>query len=103
MFSLLLILFLILFSVGYGGFAALRPAIARQYFGRSQFGVIFGFLIGIGWLGGVIGPTLTGWIYDTWGNYQISWFLIGGLSVVPLIALLTMVPIKDSTESAESP
>ena len=102
-FSLLLILFLILFSVGYGGFAALRPAIARQYFGRSQFGVIFGFLIGIGWLGGVIGPTLTGWIYDTWGNYQISWFLIGGLSVVPLIALLTMVPIKDSTESAESP
>ncbi len=98
-FSLLLILFLILFSIGYGGFAALRPAIASQYFGRSQFGVIFGLLIGIGWLGGVIGPTLTGWIYDTWGNYQISWFLIGGLSVVPLIALLTMVPIKDSTES----
>lgn len=85
-----LILFLILFSIGYGGFSPLRPAIAREYFGRSRFGVIFGLLIGIGWLGGVVGPTLTGWIYDNWSNYQITWFVLGGISVVPFIALLTI-------------
>lgn len=98
-----LVLFLILFSTGYGGLLSLRTAITREYFGRSKFGVIYGFLTGIGGLGSIIGPTLAGWIYDNWGNYQISWFLLGGLSTVALISLLTIGTVRNSVESAERP
>ncbi len=99
----ILSLFLILFGIGYGGLSSLRPAITREYFGRSKFGVIFGLLIGIGWLGGVTGPTLAGWIYDNWDNYQISWFLLGGVSVLPIISLLTIRPVRNSVDLLESP
>ena len=81
----------------------MSPAIAREYFGRSKFGVIFGLLIGISGLGSITGPTLTGWIYDNWGNYQTTWFLLGGVSVIPLISLLTIGPVRNSVELVESP
>ncbi|MFC1911768.1 MFS transporter [Chloroflexota bacterium] len=96
-------LFLILFSIGYGGFLSLSPAITREYFGRSKFGVIFGLLIGIGGLGSITGPTLAGWIYDNWDNYQITWFLLSGVSIIPIISLLTIGPVRNSVELAESP
>ncbi len=96
-----LVLFLILFSTGYGGLLSLRAAITRVYFGRSKFGVIFGLLTGIGGLGSIIGPTLAGWIYDNWGNYQTTWFLLGGLSTVALISLLTIGTVRNSVELVE--
>jgi MFS family permease len=91
----LLIPFLTLFGVGYGGGNVLRPALAREYFGRSNFGTIFGFIIGIGAVGVVVGPTLAGWAYDYWGSYQVIWLLLGGLAILATILVLTIRPVRD--------
>ena len=88
----MLVLFLALFGVGYGGNNALRPSLTREYFGRRNFGSIFGLILGIGAIGGITGPTLAGWVYDNWGSYQAVWFLLAGLAIVAIISILTMAP-----------
>lgn len=90
----LIIPFIILFSIGYGGLNVQRPSLVRDYFGRANFGTIFGLIIGINMLGGIVGPTLAGWVYDTWGRYQGMWLVLAGLPFAALIAMLTIAPIR---------
>ena len=73
--------FLLMFGVGYGGLAALRPALTRECFGRGHFGSIFGLVIGINAIGGIVGPPVAGWFYDTWGDYRAVWIVISLLSI----------------------
>ena len=86
----LLVPFLILFGIGYGGANALRPSLVREFFGRSNFGTVFGLLIGINTLGSVIGPPVAGWVYDNWGSYQGIWLVLAGLAVIALVLVATI-------------
>jgi len=65
-----LVPFLILFGIGYGGLNVMRPALVQEYFGRSNFGTIFGIIIGVSMAGSIGGPAVAGWAYDSWGSYQ---------------------------------
>jgi MFS family permease len=80
--------FLLLFSPGYGGGMVVRGAILREYFGRDSFGKILGIIMGCAAVGGIIGPTLAGWVFDILGSYQPIWLIFCGLT--GLTALLTL-------------
>ncbi|MFC1957214.1 MFS transporter [Chloroflexota bacterium] len=98
-----LVLFLIFFGIGYGGLNVLRTSIGREYFGRANFGTIFGFIIGINMVGNIIGPTLAGWVYDTRGSYQGLWFVLAALPIAALISMLTISPVSSKVKvTAES-
>jgi OFA family oxalate/formate antiporter-like MFS transporter len=84
------ILFLLIFPPGYGGSIVLRGAILREYFGRNSFGKILGFTYGTGAIGGIIGPTLAGWIFDTTGSYQMVWLGFCGLNALTIWLMLKM-------------
>ncbi|MFC2017338.1 MFS transporter [Chloroflexota bacterium] len=99
--SWLLVPFLILFSTGYGGCNALRPSLIRDYFTRTNFGTIFGLIIGINSLGGMVGPPLAGWVYDNWGSYQGIWLVFAGLAVVAVISTLTTSPVRNAVQLAD--
>jgi len=88
----LLVLFLILFGIGYGGNNTLRGSAIREFFGRSNFGAIHGLVIGIMMLGSITGPPLAGWVFDNWGSYQPIWFVFTGLAVVGILLALTTPP-----------
>ena len=75
----LLFLFLVLFSSGSGGSMVLRGAILREYFGRDSLGKILGITMGFASIGGIIGPTLAGWVFDTLGSYHLIWFVFCGI------------------------
>ena len=75
----LVFLFLVLFSSGSGGSMVLRGAILRQYFGRNSIGKILGITMGSASIGGIIGPTLAGWTFDTLGSYDLIWFVFCGI------------------------
>ena len=94
----LLVPFLVLMGIGYGGSNALLPLLGRAYFGRTNFGSIYGIMEGIGTIGGIIGPALAGWAYDNWGSYQIIWFLLAGLAVVAIISVFTIAPVGSTVE-----
>ena len=90
--SWLLFPFLVLFGIGYGGINPTRPSITREYFGRDNFGKIFGLIQGMCAIGSLTGPALAGFTYDTTGSYQIIWFIFAGLAIPAVIALLTVSP-----------
>jgi MFS family permease len=95
-----LVPFLILFGMGYGGGFALRPSLPRDFFGRMNFGSIFGLLMGISMLGNVIGPPLAGWVFDNRGSYQNIWLVFAGLAAVALVSVLIISPISATRRKA---
>lgn len=97
----LLVPFFIFFGVGYGGLVIMRVTLVREYFGRSRFGTIHGFTIGVMMLGNLIGPPLAGWVFDNWGSYQGIWFVFAGLVIVALIIMATTPPIGEATRLAD--
>ena len=68
----------------------LRGAIVRDYFGRAFFGRLLGIIIGITAVGGVIGPSITGWSYDKLGAYHPAWFSFAAVSVIPVVLALRL-------------
>lgn len=84
------LLFLLIFSPGYGGGIVLRGAILREYFGRDSFGKILGLTYGSASIGGIIGPTLAGWAFDTLGNYHIVWLTFCGLNALVIWLIMKM-------------
>jgi len=87
----LIIPFLILFPLSLGA-GVLRGSIVREYFGITSFGRIFGLMVGITAVGGIIGPFTAGWTYDTLGSYHPIWLIFAGISIIPVILMLTMEP-----------
>jgi len=85
----LLVPFLVLFGIGYGGNSTMRATLLQEYFGRSKFGAIFGFAMGIMMLGQAIGAPLAGWVFDTWGSYQGIWLVFAGLAAIALVLVAT--------------
>lgn len=85
----LLTMAVILHSVSYGSFNTLRAVLAREYFGRTRFGTIFGFMMGMMALGVIIGLRIAGWIFDTWHSYRYAWWLFTGLNAAALVLLIT--------------
>ncbi len=81
-------LFLLLFSPGFGGNMVMRGAVVREYFGVHGFGKLMGITLGTASIGGVIGPTATGWVYDTTGSYGPVWVVSAGLIVLSMLLSL---------------
>lgn len=84
----LLFLFLVLFSSGSGGSMVLRGAILREYFGRDSLGKILGITMGFASIGGIIGPTLAGWVFDTLGSYHLIWVVFCGIIALAIGLIL---------------
>jgi len=81
----LLIPFVIIYSIGFGGNNALRSPMVVQHFGRSNFGTVMGLMMGICALGGVLGPTLTGTVWDVTSSYSLAWYIGLGIGIVSMI------------------
>jgi OFA family oxalate/formate antiporter-like MFS transporter len=94
----LIVPFLIIFGIGYGGNNTLRASLIREFFGRSRFGTIHGFTVGMMALGTIAGPPLAGWVFDNWGSYQPIWFVFAGLAVVALLSVVTTPPIRGTAQ-----
>jgi len=97
----LLVPFLILFGIGYGGNNTLRASLIREFFGRSKFGTIHGFAIAVMALGTIAGPPLAGWVFDNWGSYQPIWFVFAGLAVVALLTVATTPLISGTAQAVD--
>ncbi|MFW9998414.1 MAG: MFS transporter [Candidatus Odinarchaeota archaeon] len=90
--TLKLAFFIFFFSLGQGGLAVLRGSITREYFGRQLFPKLIGIMMGLSSIGGIIGPTLTGWIYDSFDSYTFIWFACTGILLLAFIMILSIKP-----------
>lgn len=86
----MVLLFLLIYPPSYGGATVLRGAILRDYFGRDSFGKMMGILMGSSSIGGIIGPTLAGWVFDSYGTYQSLWLFYSASTSLMILLLLQM-------------
>jgi len=86
---LMLIPFVILFGIGWGGNATIRAVLLREYFGRANFGTLSGFMMGMTAICGMVGPFFVGLIFDNWGSYQGAWLIATGLVIMALFIMAT--------------
>jgi sugar phosphate permease len=93
--------FIILFGMGWGGNNTIRASLMREYFGRSNFGSIFGFLMGTSVLATMAGPVFAGWVFDTWGSYQIAWITLIIIVSAGMILMATTPPVTTRAQMTD--
>lgn len=96
----LLVPFVIVFGIGFGGLLPMIPALLREYFGRVRLGTVIGFTMGIVMIGGVIGPPLAGWVFDSFGSYQGAWFAFTSVTIIGMVILLTTPSVGNTLRMA---
>lgn len=89
---IMLVLFLILFPFGFGGITVLRGTVVREYYDKRVFGSMMGIMMGFSAAGGIIGPTLTGWIFDMSKDYRFVWMAFGGLIFLAILFVVNFRP-----------
>ena len=88
----MILLFLLFFPPSFGGSMVLRGAILREYFGRDYLGKMLGIVMGSAAMGGIVGPTLAGWVFDSTGSYQILWLAFAGAISLTVLMVLKVRP-----------
>ena len=94
-------IFLFFFSNGFGGIAALRGALLREYYGRYNFGKYLGIMMGFGACAGIIGPTAAGWVFDRTGSYYFVWLAFSALIGLAIILTLRIESKKEFRKSSD--
>ncbi|MEA2741330.1 MAG: hypothetical protein QOH05_4637 [Acetobacteraceae bacterium] len=88
------------FGLAYGGVMPLYAVLARAYFGPRIMGTVFGAAVMASSLGMALGPSVGGWIFDTFQAY--SWLYIGSFSVgLGAAAIALAFPPLPSRRSAQ--
>ncbi len=86
-----LIAFALLFGAFYGGFVAIAPSLAADYFGGRALGSVIGALYsGVG-VGALLGSPVAGYAYDFFGSYTGA-ILAGAALCFVSFALTILMP-----------
>ncbi len=83
-------IFAVLFGTFYGGFVALSPALAADYFGGRSISGIIGFLYSGVAVGTLCGPVLAGVAFDLYGSYQLPILAAAACNIVAVIAIASL-------------
>lgn len=88
--SVALVIFALLFGAFYGGFVAIAPSLAADYFGGRALGSVIGALYsGVG-VGALLGSPAAGYAYDFFGSYAGAILAGAALCAVSFVVTLLM-------------
>lgn len=93
-------LFLVIFGISYGGYVSLVSFLTVKCFGINSLGMILGIIIFIATTGGIVGPVLAGYIYDTTGSYRSAFVGAGIILIAGFFASL-LIREPDKKESMQ--
>jgi OFA family oxalate/formate antiporter-like MFS transporter len=65
----------VLIGFNYGANLSVFPSATKDYFGLRNFGVNYGFISTAWGVGGILGPMLSGYIYDTSKNFRDAYLI----------------------------
>lgn len=86
-----LVIFALLFGAFYGGFVAIAPSLAADYFGGRALGSVIGALYsGVG-VGALLGSPAAGYAYDFFGSYAGA-ILAGAALCAVSFAITLLMP-----------
>ncbi|MBN2569877.1 MAG: MFS transporter [Deltaproteobacteria bacterium] len=86
----MIFLFLLFFPSGFASINVLRASYLRESYGKENFGKLLGITLGCGSMGGIIGPTSAGWVFDITGSYHFVWLGYIIILIMGIILILNM-------------
>ena len=86
-----LVPFVLAYAPSYGGGIVLRATIVGEYYGRKNFGTLYGIIVGMGTFGVIAGPVIAGFAYDFYGNFRLIFAMF---ALVSLLSALLMLALK---------
>lgn len=89
----MLVVFAVLFGVGYGSWAGIMGVLPADYFGYRATGEILGFIVILCGIGVAIGPFLGGLIYDKTGSYDYMIVMCVAATVCAVIMASFLKPV----------
>ena len=98
-----LVIFALAFGASYGGFVALMPALAADYFAGRRFSTVLGLIYTSAAVGALVGPTLAGALYDARESYALPITLgivLNGVAVACMALLRDPAPAGRPAPSA---
>jgi MFS family permease len=87
-------LFSTVYGFAHGGFFALMSPIVAGLFGTRYQGILLGSIIFTDAVGGAIGPLVAGYLFDIMDSYQVAFLIFLGVSVVGLVLISLLKPIR---------
>lgn len=79
----------VLIGFNYGANLSVFPSAVKDYFGMKNFGLNYGLVFTAWGVGGILGPVLSGWIFDTSKNFNNA-YLIASLCLLIAAGLTFM-------------
>ncbi len=86
----MLFAFAVVYGFAHGAFFTVIAPLIAELFGTESLGKLFGIVLFVGTLGGTIGPTISGYIFDVTGSYQSSFAILTGFAVIGLVLVLPL-------------
>jgi MFS family permease len=83
-----LITFALVFGAFYGGFVAIAPSLAADYFGFKALGAVIGLLYSGVAIGALLGSPVAGYAYDFFGSYRGA--ILGGAALCFVSFVITL-------------
>lgn len=94
-----LVLFAVLYAVGWGGGAVVMNAVRGAYFGRRAFGTITGMMDFVQMFGLVLGPVFAGLVFDTTQSYYIAFITFAVVTAIAGILMLFLRAPRPSQQA----
>ena len=89
-----LYLFSIALGLAMGSIGPSESPLVARLFGLSSHGLIYGVAAFGFTVGGAVGPVVTGYMFDVYGNYQAAFFVSAGCSLFGLVLTVLLKPTK---------
>lgn len=89
----LVVIFALIFGIGFAGTIPLRPFLIMKIFGARAFGALQGMVQGGAIGAGMVGPVFYGWIFDITGSYDLA--IYASMATIVFAIPLTYL-LKDS-------
>jgi sugar phosphate permease len=85
---------IIVYAISQGGISVIPQSLIADYFGRRAFATISGFRSTIQMIGIIIGPVVSGYMYDQTGSYRTAFMAFSVASVVSMLLVFFALPPK---------
>ena len=86
-------------GVGIGGIHLLLRLVWADFYGRSSLGSIRGLTLPVQIGGQLIGPLISGFMFDATGSYRAAFFLVAAAAAVASVMVLAATPPERPVES----
>jgi MFS family permease len=92
---------MVVYSLAYGGLAALQEPIRADYFGTRSFASIHGMSRSVTTAGTFLGPIIAGFFYDLTKTYTIPFTIFSGVALLSTLCMLVTKPPEVEERSGE--